>query len=178
MAENNNVSEILTDITTEVNDSGSTDPKNLSLESMILLLTAERLHRLEDDSRKQMDELRKRQEQVSFLHKLMKTINTATGNTGTVDLSPYPELVDMLKKAKEMGVELDENKTSYNNDERERLVENLRMTVEDLNVQNDMQLQVISRMTNERYESYQMARAILKPLHDAKLSNARYIAGR
>jgi hypothetical protein len=178
MAENNNVNEIISELTQEINGNNGKDPKNMSLESLVLLLTAERLHRLEEDSRKQMDELRKRQEQVSFLHKLMKTVNTATGNTGNVDISPYPDLLEMLKKAKEMGVELDEKKTSYNNDERERLVENLRMTVEDLNVQNDMQLQMISRMTNERYESYQMARAILKPLHDAKLSNARYIAGR
>lgn len=154
------------------------DPESLSLESLALLLTTERLHRLEDNSRSQLTELNLRQEKVSFLHKLIKTINTATGSEGDLDFTPYPEIIEMLKKAKEMGVDFDETKLQYGDKERERLLENLRMTVEDLNVQNEMQLQIITRMTNERYESYQMARAILKPLHDDKLNKARAICGR
>ncbi len=177
MPEDNTTSPILTDHVEEVAN-GPKDTDNMSVQTLVLLLTAERLHRLEEDSRNQLNELRTRQEKVSFLHKLMKTINTATGDKGNVDFSSHPELKEMLKKAKEMGVDLDENKMSYNNDERERLVENLRMTVEDLNVQNDMQLQMISRMTNERYESYQLARSIIKPLQDANINLARHIVSR
>jgi hypothetical protein len=178
MPEGNPVEDVLTESLMDIHLDGDKDPKNLSLESMVVLITANLLHRLEDDSRTQMNELRTRQEKVSFLHKLMKTINTATGNKGDVDFSAYPEVMDMLKKAKEMGVELSETQKVYNNDERERLVENLRMTVEDLNVQNDMQLQMISRLNNERYECYQMAKSILKPLHDVKMKSGSYIGGR
>lgn len=177
MSEQNEVSEVINEAVSEAN-SASKDPKNMSLEALALLLTSERLHKLESDSRKELEELKSRQQKVSFLHKLMKTINSATGSQGDFDFTPYPELTEMLAKAKEMGVELDETKLAYNDKERERLLENLRMTVEDLNVQNEMQLQMITKMTNERYESYQMARSILKPLHDDKLNKARYIGGR
>lgn len=177
MADSNQVTEVINDAVSDVANGGK-DPKNMSLESLVLLLTTDRLHKLESDSRTQLDELRKRQQKVSFLHKMMKTINTATGSKGDFDMTPYPDMQEMLKQAKELGVDLDETKLTYNSEERERLLDNLRMTVEDYNVQNEMQLQMITRMTNERYESYQMARAILKPLHDDKLNKARAIAGR
>jgi hypothetical protein len=178
MAEHNEVAEVINEAVTEVNKNGPTDPKTLSLEALVLLLTTERLQKLETDSRSQLNDLRTRQEKVSFLHKMMKTLNTGTDSKGELDLSSYPDLSEMLKKAKDIGVELDEEKLTYSSPERERLLENLRMTVEDLNVQNEMQLQMITRMTNERYESYQMARAILKPLHDDKMNKARSIGGR
>jgi hypothetical protein len=40
-----------------------------------------------------------------------------------------------------------------------------------------MQIQTISRFTNERYETYQMARSILRPLHEDKQRKAREISG-
>jgi hypothetical protein len=177
MATNNEVSEIVNEAVRAVEKLGK-DPKDMSLEALVLLLTTERLHKLEKDSRVQLDELRTRQQKVSFLHKMMKTVNSATNSTGEFDMTPYPDMQDMLKKAKELGVDLDETKFQYNNEERERLLENLRVTVDDYNVQNEMQLQMITRLTNERYEAYQMARSILKPLHDDKINKARAISGR
>lgn len=178
MADHNEITEVINEAVSEVNKNDATDPKALSLEALVLLLTTDRLHKLENDSKTQMEDLRTRQQKVSFLHKMMKTINAGTDTQGEFDITPYPDLKEMLQKAKEIGVELDEEKLKYSSQERERLLENLRMTVEDLNVQNEMQLQMITRMTNERYESYQMARCILKPLHDDKLNKARYIGGR
>lgn len=154
------------------------DPKNLSLEALLLLITSERLKRLETDSRKELKELQKRQQKVAFLHKLMKTINTATSPKGEFDTTAITEIQQMFSQAKEMGVQIDETKMQYNDDERDRLIENIKMTVDDLNIQNEMQLQFVTRLTNERYESYQMARNILKPLHDDKLNKARAIAGK
>lgn len=178
MTDKQEVTEVLANALTEAQQAGSKDPKDLSLQALVLLLTTDRLHKLEDDSRKQLDELRTRQQKVSFLHKLIKTVNSGTNTKGEFDMSPYPDLKEMLIKAKEIGVELDEEKLVYNSQERDRFLENIRMTVEDLNVQNEMQLQMITRMTNERYESYQMARFILKPLHDDKMNKARAIGGR
>lgn len=177
MSENANVAEVTADSVREVGGKGK-DPKNMSLESLLLLITTERLHKLEMDSRKELMELKDRQKKVSFLHKLTKAINTATNSKGQFDMTEHPDLQEMMKEGKNLGVDLDENRLTYSEDERERLVENIRLTIEDLNMQNEMQLQLVTRITNERYESYQMARSILKPLHDDKLNKARSISGR
>ena len=152
------------------------DPKELSLEALILLINTERLKHLQDKTEKEFATLKERQDKVAELHNIMKAINAATNSKGELDVTGNEELQGLLEKAKELGVDVKDGK-KFNRDERDRLVENIRMTVEDLNVQNDMQLQTISRLTNERYESYQMARSILKPLHDAKTSFARGMRG-
>lgn len=176
MGENANITEVLSEAVRETEE--GQDPKNLSLESLLLLVTTDRLHQLENDTRKELKELRERQKKVNFLHKLTKAINTATSPKGEFDMTNLPELQAMCKQAKELGADLDESHLKYSVEERERLVENIRMTIDDLNMENDMQIQLITRITNERYESYQMARSILKPLHDDKLNKARSISGR
>jgi spore germination protein YaaH len=150
---------------------------NLSIESLALLINTERLKHLENKITKEFLELKKRQDEVSFLHKLIKTINTATTNE-EFDCTDNQQVKDLLLKAKEYGVDLKEDKFKYSKEERERLIENIRITTEDNNVLNDMQLQTITRLTTERYESYQLARSIMKPLHEDKTNKARAISGR
>lgn len=153
------------------------DPKSLSLEALSLLINTERLKRLENKITTEFVELKKRQDQVTFLHKLIKAINAGTVNE-EFDCSSNPELQNLLGKAKEYGADLKEGKFKYNKDERERLIENIRITADDFNVLNDMQLQTITRFTTERYESYQLARSIMKPLHEDKVNKARAMAGK
>ena len=174
----NNVSIDETAIKEIVTDSSSKQPANISLQSLILLVNAERLRFLHDKTHQEFAQLKERQQQVSTLHKLQKGINNATSTKGEFDCSNNKELQDLLQKARELGVETEEGKFKYTPEEKDRLIENIRMTVEDLNVQNDMQMQTITNLNNERYESYQLARAIIKPLHDDKLNKARAIAGR
>lgn len=169
------VTEIAADAAAAVK--GNSDPKELSLESMALLINMERLHFLEKKITNEFVELKSRQDQVSFLHKLNKKINTATQKE-EFDCSKDSELQEMLKKAKDYGVDIKDGKFKYDKDERERLIENIKMTADDLNVLNDMQLQTITRLTTERYESYQLARSIMKPLHEDKVAKARAMAGR
>ena len=157
--------------------SGNTDPKELGIESLVLLINTERLRFLENKITKEFIELKRRQDDVSFLHKLIKSVNSSTTNE-ELDCSKNTELQQMLKKATELGVDLKVDKFKYTKDERERLIENIRLTAEDMNVLNDMQLQTITRLTTERYESYQLARSIMKPLHEDKIDKARAIAGR
>jgi hypothetical protein len=153
------------------------DPQHMHLESLSLLLTTERLHKLEKDCLNEITELKARQKKVAFLHKLMRTINSKTDPKGEFDATSHADFKEMLKKANELGVELDEAKEKYTTEERDRLLENIRMTVEDHNMLNELQLQTLSRMTTERYESYQMARSISKPIHEAKSSHLRAIGG-
>lgn len=157
----------------------SDDPnKDITLEALLLLITTERLKHIQKQTRNEFEELKARQDQVGLLHKLQKKINASTNKKGEFNTRDDEEFKELLEKAKELGVDVPKGKTKFNSDDRDRLIENIRMTVEDLNVQNDMQLQTITRLTNERYESYQMARSILKPLHDDKINKARAIAGR
>lgn len=67
---------------------------------------------------------------------------------------------------------------SYNKEERDRWVEILRTTSDDLNMLHQMQVQVVNRLNNERNETLLMSRTIMKTLHEDKLSKARAIAGR
>jgi hypothetical protein len=159
------------------NEAGDKNPKNLSLESLALLIMADRLHNLENQLRKEFVEVKKRQDQVTLLHKLIKMINMATVDE-KFDCSNDPELQDLLAKAKESGVEIEEGKFKYEKEERDRLIENIRMTADDYSVLNDMQLQTVSRLTTERYEAYQMARTIMRPLHEDKQNKARAMAGK
>jgi len=156
-------------------DSGDNQSKDYSLETLVLLINTERLKHLQEKTESEFSSLKERQETVAKLHNTLKAINAATDTKG--QLTVNEEIKKQIQTAKELGVEIDGDKRAYNRDERERLVENIRMTIDDLSVQNDMQLQTISRLTNERFESYQMARSILKPLHDAKTSLARAVRG-
>lgn len=149
----------------------------MSLEALILLITTERLKHLKDKTRNELGELKERQEKVRTLHKLLRSINAETDEKGKIDFTSNQELKDLIEKAKELGVDIKTDKTTYSKEERDRLVENLRIASEDFNIENEMQIQAISRFTNERYETYQMARSILRPLHDDKLRKAREIAG-
>jgi hypothetical protein len=156
--------------------SSDVDAKHLSLESLSLLINAERLKHLEKKLTDEFLELKKRQDEVAYLHKLIKTINVAT-TKGEFDCSNNEELKNLLNKSKAYGVDIKEGKYKYSKEERDRLIENIRMTIEDNNVLNDMQLQTATRLTNERYESYQMARSIMKPLHEDKVNKTRAMSG-
>ena len=169
--------QVLKEISTEFKktETKPIDHKNLSTESLALLLTADRLRQLEADSRRELHELRERQKKVAVLHKFIRTVNAGTTSKGEFDAADIKDFGEMLAATKQLGVELDESKLKYTTEERDRLLENVRMTIEDYNMLNELQLQTISRMTTERYESYQMARSILKPLHDDKLNKARLL---
>lgn len=169
------VSQVISDQINEIEN--GVDPQSMSVESLVLLVHTERLKNLEKKITKEFAELKSRQDQVVFLHKLQKAINSATSNE-EFDCSKDVELQKLLKKAKEYGVDLKEDKFKYNKEERERLIENIKLTADDLTVLNDMQLQTITRLTTERYESYQLARNTVKPLHEDKIDKTRAIAGR
>ena len=168
------------DVLTEVDPTDKmapVDTDNLTLDELALLLNTERLQDLQAKTEKELLELKDRQDDVGVLHDLMKAINNAINDDGGIDLNS-PEIQELLEKAKKLGITPPDGKIELDKDERIRFIENIRWTVDDLNVKNDMQLQTVTRLTNERYESYQMARAIMKPLHDSKTNMARAIAGK
>ncbi len=159
-----------------------------SLEELIKLLNTERLNYLRDMTTDKIKSLQEMQERVELLQALLQKINALTDKDGKVDFSKDtskgmavdpkdPTIGELLDKAKELGVKWDKDSTKLTRDEKDQLVSNIRMTIDNFNVKNDMALQEITRLTNERYESYQIARSILKPLDDAKKSMARAMRG-
>ncbi|MCB1119198.1 MAG: hypothetical protein KDK65_04485 [Chlamydiia bacterium] len=148
------------------------------LQTLAQLLNSSRLDQLSKEAAKELKELRERQQQVRKLHEVLKAINAKTKADGTLDITNDPELQQLLQEAKELGVNLDPSKTVYTKEERDRLNDNVRLTVEDLNIENEMQMQTVSRLNNERYESYMMAVRIMRPLHEANMNRAKAMAGR
>ena len=108
-----------------VGNDGEFDPSNLSLEALILLINTERLKELQNKTEKEFKELRERQEQVKELHDILKALNAATKEDGSLDFSKNEELKGKIERAKELGVDIKEGKTSFNREERERLGENI-----------------------------------------------------
>lgn len=174
-----------------------------SLEDLTQLLILSKLDNLKQGFAEKGQELKERQDRVRWLHDIMQKLNKRVDkDTGELNLThaKIDETTGLLKEG--VGVDGDEELAAlldlrtklkeaaqdkgyevkaqgkYSKDERERLMDNLRMICDDLNLQNDMQIQDLNQLINERYEVYQMARAILKPLHDDKQHKARSIAGR
>jgi hypothetical protein len=162
---------------TELLDEKKSNPNDMSLETLSMLVHADRLHYLHNKIQSELGTLKQRQDKVAALHKIMKKLNVATTDTGELDCSKKDDIQKLLKDAKALGVEIEDGKHKYSKEERDRLIENFRMTIEDYNVSNDMQLQAVNRLTNERYESYQLIRAIMKPLHEDKMGKARAVKG-
>lgn len=163
------------DAINEILNDAAVDPQNMSLETLVLLVNVDRLKFLREKTHSEFTELKKRQGEVRTLHSLLKNINKLVNSSGELDATNSEELKKLLKEAKDLGVETKDGQLKFNKEEKDRLVENIRMTIDDMNVLNDMQLQSVNRLTNERYESYQLARAILKPLHEAKMQTARAV---
>lgn len=182
---------------------GTDDAGSLNIEQLAHLLVLNKLDKMKQDFTTKGMELKERQDKVRWLHDLMQRLNKRvsketgeldlthakidekTGQLkegmsaeGDTDLQALLELRQMLKEAAtDRGYEI-KSQGKYNKDERERMTDNLKMVCDDLNLQNDLQLQDLNQLINERYEVYQMARAIMKPLHEDKVHKARSASGR
>lgn len=161
------------EIINKVRGSETHKHNHVSLETLTLLVNTSRLKDLHEKTDRELKELTERQGHVRSLQSLLKKMNMAQLDDGSLEISDKQEIQKLLMKAQEIGVDMKEQRHYYSKEEKERLIENIRMTMDDLNSRNDMQLQKINRITNERYESYQLARTILKPLHEAKMQSAR-----
>lgn len=135
------------------------------------------ISRKEDDMRKITTTLEKRQHKIFELYNLLQAINKAADADGALDLSNQGEVKELLQKAGDCGVEIQDGKEIFNREEKNRLVDNIRMTVDDLNTQNETDMQKITKMQNEIDEMYKVQKSVLKTLHDAIMACAKAIRG-
>ena len=158
--------------------------------SLNQLLHLIRLHRTNGHGHKlekELRELTERQSHVRFLTNIRRVITlTGDGKQGEfkADIEEFQALLkqanesenEMLKKLlKEVGIV--EGKKSYTKDEKTNVMESIKMTIDQLNVLNDMQIQTVSRLESENNEVYQMLMAAHKPLHNLITGMARSIKG-
>ncbi len=151
-------------------------PDEPSLDALTVLLIAKKTKQIEDDSSSKLQKISEKQKIVAEFHKHLRAINAATGEKGDLDLKNEPDLKDLLKRANELGADIDPTKEKYTPTERERLVENIRSVVEDHNVEINTGMQEVSRLHDERNQVFQLANMIKKSLQDPKLASIKKIS--
>jgi len=149
--------------------------KDLCLEELALIIQTTRLKKIEAQLQAKINEVKKRQATVKELHEILSRINSSCDSKGKFDIKKNPELKKMIQRAKDLGIDIKSGKVTWNSDEKDRLVENVRMKCEDHNSANQMDLQDSQMMMNRRFEIYELTKSIMKPLHDDKINKARKI---
>lgn len=152
------------------------DDKRFNLEHAAAMLAADRAKRLAEKSRSELEDIKTRQQQVRFLHEALRYINAERSIEDELDWSQDPEKMELLGKMDELGVQVPNKSGKFSAQETRRLIENTKLVLRDLNDQNEIQLKLVNKLQNERYEAWQLARTIAKPLHDAKVNILRNMA--
>jgi hypothetical protein len=162
------------------------DPSNYTLDRLLKLFRLSRTTQIHSQYRDELKELTKRQAEVRFLTNLRRVILQSKGKNNGFDANSA-DFKDLLAKAKEPGNEeflqllnevgIVEGQDYYSEDDKNNLLESVRLVVEQLNTLSDMQVQMVTRLEAEINETYQMLMAIYKPLHNAITSMARAIKG-
>lgn len=171
--------------------SSSDNSSKIEMEPLLRDIMFARMESLKNSTATDLEEVLARQKEVEELHKLLARINEGTDKDGklkvTEEILEYlkkaikndensPELNALKMDAKELKV-LEQGKT-YTSAERQRLYENIKAHIETLQTKIDMQLQALTQSTNERYETYQLARSIMKSLMELGKTVVRGISGR
>ncbi|MGM0440640.1 MAG: hypothetical protein ACQEP8_05970 [Chlamydiota bacterium] len=156
-----------------VNDTGR---EELSLEALALLVQTQRIDHLEGKMRSKTDEIKGRQGKVRKLHGLLNKINNASDKKGKLDISKNSELKELLDQARDLGVDIKKDKKTWSKEEKEHLIEDIRMACDDLSSENQMAMQDAQAHMNQRYEVYEMTKNIMKTLHEDIRAKVRRIA--
>ncbi len=149
-----------------------------SLETLALLVNKQRVDQLEDKLRTNFKDLKKRQEEIKGLQSLIRALNRATDDDEKLDFTENAELKELyIAMDKRFELSLPQG-TKFAGAARERVIDNIKMAVDERNLENDLLMNTIQQLNNERNESFQMANKIIKTLNDAKMRVTQALAGR
>lgn len=81
-------------------------------------------------------EVHQRQDKMRLVNDIIAKINTLTKEDNSVDITQDPELVQLLQLARDNGVQIKEQQTSFNGLERDRLIENLHLAADSWDKEN------------------------------------------
>lgn len=111
------------------------------------------------------------------IKQLQDAVQKLTGIESAEDWSKVQDIVEIRRRLQEAkdNYQLDFKwpVDEFSKDDREALTTTLDTTCKDCNLQNDMQMHDLNRAYQERLEILQMARGILKALHDDKVHKSR-----
>lgn len=144
-----------------------------SIMTSVHILYTKKLDELETRIRGVHSTVKDRRKKITFLHDFLQKINKTTSEKGTLDWSDDEELAALLEQARELGVEIPEDQTKFDERARQRLIENTKLVIDDYGLEDELDLQSASQMTNERFEFMHLARSIMKPYHDLLMSIIR-----
>lgn len=160
-----------------------------SIDGLIRDILTANLDTVMNNKKNELDQVLERQLSVKQYHDLLAKINKLTDKDGKVKVDA--ELEKMLQNAVKKGDapeaenahKMDDLKIvpvgkEYKTEERQRLIENIRMHTEDLNTQNDMQMNKVTHYTNQMYEIYQAMRSVPKSNEESKKAMIRNVGGR
>jgi hypothetical protein len=132
-------------------------------------------------------EVSQKQDKIKFIHEIIQEINNSITDSNDLDISKNEKLLEKLRIAKEMGVNIpldakssDSNilaKKSYSSGERDRLLENLHLSADmiDKEIKQLTQKMQIYIQESDRY--LMLANQVLKYENKAKEKSLRGIAG-
>jgi|GEM_PF-3133367 len=155
-----------------------TEKSSYSLETLTLLVNKERVDHLENKLKTNFKDLRKRHEEIKALQSLIRALNAATDENEKLDLTNKPELKELYQQVGEKFDLSLPKKDKFTGFERERMIENIKMAVNEANLDNDLLMNLVQQLNSERNESFQLALKILKTLNDIKTRQTQAIAGR
>ena len=117
------------------------------------------------NQRKELADVRTEMNKVRDLQKLQQLTAVVGDDDSSINITF--EINDLLQKAQECGTILPDYKNNFlTNEQRVDLQDRLRHTVENLNQDNDMRLQGISRLTNVLHEMYALMRTVMRTGHE------------
>lgn len=150
--------------TSRVHDVGNepTKQKQLSLGRLIYLLALRRQDELVQKSKDGMLEIQEKNRNMAKVNSAMQAINAL--DHGDLDLKTQPDILEALKQAKEAGAQIDLSKTTYTAEQRNRLLDNLRLTTDSLGMQTQTEMQQ-ANLISQVYENFTLAKPIISEEH-------------
>lgn len=141
--------------------------KQLALGAMIYAIALRRQSELVQKSKDGMLEIQEKNRNIAKVNAAMQAINAC--ESGDLDLTNKPQLMEQLKQAKEAGAFIDLSKTKYSQEDRHRLLDNLRLSSDSLNMQTQTEMQQ-ANLLSQVYENFTAARPITRAEHDAVMA--------
>lgn len=162
-----------------------TDSKGLTVKQLALLIVHHKLDHLKLSYLQKMLEWKENRAKIQDYTVVLSLIN-ARVKDGKLQLEPSDskeefkynlraQLEQLVKDGLILNIPAD---GLFDAQAREGLVTNLKGMLDGFNLNNNIVIEDLQQIMNERYEAYQYARGIMKPENDAGTQVARNIAGR
>ncbi len=107
-------------------------------------------------------EVKQRQQKIKFAQEIMQELNNSIDGNGKLDISQKPELLEKLRVAKEMGINIPVDKSTFSSDEKDRLMQNLGLSVDAWDKENKQDTQKMQIYLDESNRYLTLATQAMK----------------